>query len=499
MANPVIVKLLAVGAVTFGLSLALMRIGGIVDDRMQHQREAQRSVEASLAGRQALLGPVLHRSCVEEWDTVSIGREVVKTTNRREFRLVLPPSTLRIEGDVAIDQRQRGLFSVNTFATKATLHAHWDTVAPLAAQREHAGSRLSCGAPVLMVALSDARGVRDAKLRVDGAALPVKPGTEHAVYPRGMHAVLPADKVDGHAQATPATQALDAELTLELVGTAELAIAPAAGSVQATLRSAWPHPSFGGRFLPAERKVSESGFEAQWRVSALASSAAREVVAGAALCEPSSMFAPGYHAGEDAPHAARSGANKGCIETFGVAFIDPVNPYSLSDRSIKYGLLFILLTFGLVGATEVLRGTLRVHPIQYALVGAALTLFFLLLLSLSEHLPFAAAYTSASAACVLLLGYYASHALGGWRVGAGFAAGITLLYAVLYALLQLERTALVMGSLLLFAVLATLMAVTRKVDWYALLQRAPRDAAEGPNDARLRTAGLGASQAKAGA
>lgn len=481
MVNPVIVKLLAVGAVTFGLSLALMRIGGVVDDRMQHQREAQRSVEASLAGRQAVLGPVLHRSCVEEWDTVGgYGRDFSRTTDRREFRLVLPPSTLKIEGDVAIDPRQRGLFSVNTFATKATLRAHWDAVTPLVAKREHAGSRLTCGAPVLMVALSDARGVRDAKLRVDGAALPVRPGTEHAGYPRGMHAVLPVDKVDGQVQVTQAaqgTQALDAELTLELVGTAELAIAPAAGSVQATLRSDWPHPSFGGRFLPAERSVRVNGFEAQWRVSALASSAAREVVAGAALCEPSPVLAMGYASGEETPHAVAAGAAKGCIETFGVAFIDPVNPYSLSDRSIKYGLLFILLTFAAVGATEVLRGQVRVHPIQYALVGAALTLFFLLLLSLSEHMSFAAAYAGASAACVLLLGYYASHALGGWRVGTGFAAGITMLYAVLYALLQLERTALVMGSLLLFAVLATLMAVTRKVDWYALLQRAPRGAA----------------------
>ena len=121
---------------------------------------------------------------------------------------------------------------------------------------------------------------------------------------------------------------------------------------------------------------------------------------------------------------------------------------------------------------------LRVHPVQYLLVGAALCSFFLLLVSLSEHLPFGWSYLAAATACVLLLGYYASHMLGSVRRGLPFGAGMALLYSLLYVLLQLEQTALVVGALALFAVLALVMVLTRKVNWYGLT--APRSAAAEP-------------------
>ncbi len=159
-----------------------------------------------------------------------------------------------------------------------------------------------------------------------------------------------------------------------------------------------------------------------------------------------------------------------CVETFGVAFIDPVSTYTLSDRATKYGLLFIALTFVGVAAVEVMR-RIRVHPMQYLLVGCALAVFFLLLVSLSEHLAFAWAYLAASAACTLLLAFYGTHVLRGARSGLAFGAAVAALYGVLYVLLQLEQTALLLGSLLLFAVLAGVMVATRRIDWYALLAR----------------------------
>jgi len=116
-----------------------------------------------------------------------------------------------------------------------------------------------------------------------------------------------------------------------------------------------------------------------------------------------------------------------------------------------------------------MRG-LRVHPIQYFLVGAAISIFFLLLVSLSEHLPFDIAYGIGACACVLLLGYYASHMLHSWKRGLPFAAGIAALYGLLFVLLQLEQTAMVVGAIALFAVLASVMLLTRKVDWYARLK-----------------------------
>ena len=176
------------------------------------------------------------------------------------------------------------------------------------------------------------------------------------------------------------------------------------------------------------------------------------------------------------PVPGNAEARGGCLETFGVAFMDPVNPYVLSDRATKYGMLFIALTFVAVGLVEVL-GRLRVHPIQYLLVGAALTVFFLLLVSLSEHLSFGIAYAAASLACTSLLGFYGAFILRSARAGALFGAGIGSLFATLYALLQMEQTALVLGSVLLFVVLAVIMISTRRLDWYALTARLREDAA----------------------
>jgi inner membrane protein len=245
---------------------------------------------------------------------------------------------------------------------------------------------------------------------------------------------LPAALVDAAAP-------LRLELALEVVGTGALDIAPTGETTTVTLASDWPHPSFQGRFLPNEREVGPRGFKASWRLSALATSAPRDLI-------------------EDAER----------VESFSVAFIDPVDAYVLGDRATKYGVLFILLTFVGVGLVEVLR-RVRVHPIQYLLVGCAMTLFFLLLVSLSEHLAFGRAYLAATGACTLLIGFYGSFVLQGWRAGCALGAAVAALYGALYLLLQLEQTALLLGTMLLFAVLAAVMVATRRLDWYGLVDQ----------------------------
>ncbi len=443
-ANPLVAKTLAILVIVGLLMLALGRIGHLADERQQRFHEAEASVEQSQAGRQALLGPVLLSSCTEEWNAVSgEGKNRIVSTGRREFTLSATPRQLSVHTSVTMEPRYRGLFKINTYSARPVLKAQWAPLVALRPVAEHAGSRLSCQAPVLMVGVSDARGIRQAVVQVAGESLPVMPGTVHKSHPRGFHAVLPE-------ALRAAAQPLAAEVTLELVGTTDLAVAPVANDTRMQLDANWPHPSFGGRFLPVTREVRADGFSAAWQVSSLATTAPLDFARGAALC-----------AGE--------GAEGECIESFNVSFIDPVNPYSLSDRAIKYGLLFIALTFVAVAMVEVMR-RLRVHPIQYLLVGCALSIFFLLLLSLSEHLSFALSYALASGACVGLLGFYGSHLLGGWRAGLGFGAGVAALYGALYALLQMEQTALVMGSVLLFAVLAAVMLLTRRVDWYSLLR-----------------------------
>ena len=458
MKFPLLGKTLAVGGVLIALSLALHSVSGIVAEREGRLHEAERSVADSLASQQSLLGPVLLRRCDETWSVEQgEGKDRKLVTEKREIALAAAPATLDVSAKAAIETRHRGIFKVNGYGMHAVMKARWSDLAALEPVAQHAGGRLRCDAPLLFVAVGDARGIRVAAVSIGGTALPVLPGTGHASHPRGFHAVIPA-------AIQSAGGVLNAEVALDLVGTGDLAFAPVGDTTTVALASDWPHPSFAGRFLPSEREVTPQGFSARWQLSALATSAPQELLNGGAVC------GLGTGAGEPRPR---------CIETLGVAFIDPVNAYVLSDRATKYGLIFIALTFVGVGLVEVLK-RLRVHPVQYLLVGSALALFFLLLVSLTEHIAFAWAYLAASAACTLLLAFYASFVLRGARAGAGFGAAIAALYGALYGLLQMEQSALVLGALLLFAALGALMVATRRVDWYALMDRLRADAAPAP-------------------
>jgi inner membrane protein len=431
MNKALLIKLAILAVITALLCLVLAQIGGLVDERRARQHEAEQGIEQSQAGPQTLLGPLLTRSCKETWAPYKDG---VQT---RSFTPMLPPSHLQVSGRVSPDPRYRGLFKINAYASKLSIAARWDDFDALSPPAENPGGRVECGDVVAMFSASDARGLRDVELKRDGRTLSVKPGTTNATHSAGLHAVLALPR---------AGETLELNLSVELIGTQRLAVIPAAGSTAVSLQSSWPHPSFAGRFLPSDREINDDGFSARWQVSELASSAAADVVAG-----------------------------KSNLDTLAVELIDPVNPYVMSDRAIKYGLMFIALTFVTVGLTELLTGR-RVHPVQYLLVGLALSLFFLLLLSLSEHLPFLVAYLIAAGAAAAVLTQYAAAMLGGWWRGLAFGGGIALLYGALYVLLSREQTALVIGAVLLFAVLAGVMTLTRKLDWYRLVGESDAEA-----------------------
>jgi inner membrane protein len=222
--------------------------------------------------------------------------------------------------------------------------------------------------------------------------------------------------------------ALPFSFTLELAGSEALALAPKGADTAVAMRADWPHPSFQGRFLPATHDIGANGFTANWRVSRFAAQSARD-------------------------------------EAIAVSFIEPVGLYQMLERASKYGFLFIGLTAAAFMLLELLR-RLAIHPIQYALVGLALAMFFLLLTALSEHIGFGAAYALATAACVALISAYLVRISK--AVALFFGSSLTALYGVLYALLQSEDYALLGGSLLLFALLAAVMLGTRRVDWYRL-------------------------------
>lgn len=438
-------KLLALVAILAVLLGALAQISAVVRDRQNHRQMAVQGVAQSLAGAQTLIGPLIHVSCTEEWISVV---DKQPQTERREFQTVAMPSSLTIQGNSQLEPRARGLHATQVFSLTAKLTAHWASLESLKPVAQHASSRMACGQPALMMSVSDARGIRHASLQLRGQPLALQPGTRYAGYPRGVHAPLPPD--------FPGTAEFEAQLELELVGTEQLSVVPVGSDTQVQLGSNWPHPSFGGQFLPVTRQVSAQGFEAKWRVSSLASTAQHDVAQRKSVC---TTAADGGTPG-----------SRACAEAFGVTFVDPGNTYALSERATKYGLLFIGLTFLAVGLFEFMKA-LSVHPIQYLLVGASMSIFYLLLVSLSEHLPFEIAYAVAASACVLLLTFYAGHMLQGFSRGVPFGLGIGVMYGLLYVLLQIEQTALLVGAVALFVILAAIMALTRRVDWYARIRQ----------------------------
>jgi len=209
------------------------------------------------------------------------------------------------------------------------------------------------------------------------------------------------------------------------------------------LHSPWPSPSFSGSFLPAERTLGPEGFSADWYVLSL---------------------------GRSYPQAWRRGeveAQNLLASQFGVELMVPVDTYRKALRSVKYGLLFVLLPFLIFFLFEAFTGS-RVHPMQYLLVGFAVCVFYLLLLSVSEHISFDLTYLLASLATVGLISFYAGASLGSMKRGLVVAPVLAGAYAFLYAALRSEDYALLIGSLGLFAVLAAVMAVSRRLDWYRL-------------------------------
>jgi len=243
-----------------------------------------------------------------------------------------------------------------------------------------------------------------------------------------------------------AGQAYAFAFNLGLSGSQRLQFIPTGKQTTVVLRSKWPSPSFSGAFLPQARRVDKEGFEARWQVS---------------------WFGRGYpQQWTTPPESEKRTAMKAVLEgsAFGVDLFLPVDAYQKTERSTKYGVLFLLLTFLTFFLYEVFSG-LSLHPMQYLLVGSALCLFYLLLLSISEHAPFGISYLVASAATVLLIGGYSAAVLRGRLRALLMTLVLGVLYVYLYVLLQLEDYALLLGAAGLFVILALVMYLTRRIDW----------------------------------
>lgn len=428
-------KLLGIAALATALLVLLSMVDGIVADRRVRQAEVEANIADTAARQQTVIGPVLvvpYRQRVTE-TVAAEGGKMHTIVREIDHRAVFLPEALDADGNADVAPRHRGLYRALLYTFRGNLHANFRVPANLGL--DVAAGDITVGRAWLAMGVSDVRGLQsEPAVRWAGRALEVAQGTHHEPLGQGVHAAVGVLDVS-------ATHDYAVSVKLDLLGTNSLSIAPVGRSTTFTLDSAWPHPSSIGRFLPRARAEGASYFPAKWSVSHLSSNAAAALTA----------------AGDGQRPAA---------DTLGVAFVEPVDIYLQSERALKYGVLFIGLTFAAFYLFELLKG-LRIHPLQYGFVGLALTVFFLLLVSLSEHASFAIAYLVAAVACVSLVSYYLAYVLKGWRRAAAFGAQLATLYAALYGLLLSEDNALVMGAVLLFVVLAVAMIVTRRVDWYA--------------------------------
>jgi len=429
-------KIAAICVMSLLLLVPLALIKDQIRERSQRQNEVQASIANSAAGPQTLIGPVLavhYREQVE----VAVAKE--EQPGRGETRLqvvertlLLPPESLNMTGETVVETRNRGIYQARLFRLGLATSGRFVVKPP--AETRTAGRILEARAELLL-GISDPRGVNnDPEAIINGK--PQRFASPGANGADGKESPVRRLSINLGPLDVQRESRFDFSFPLQLTGTARLAIAPTGEANHIELKSAWPHPNFAGRFLPNTRTVSKDGFTAHWQISHLARNF------------------------EATLNPARG-------EFLSIDFVDPVNVYLQSERAVKYGVLFIALTFAGFFLTEILRRS-PIHPMQYLLVGLALAIFFLLLIAFSEHLPFHLAYGLSAVACIGLIATYLSGALGGLRQGLAFGAGLTGLYGVLYGVLLSEDNALLMGSLLLFLALGATMLATRRLDWYRL-------------------------------
>ena len=431
--DPLITKLFFVGFLVLVLLLPIEWIRGIIGEREARHAAVKQELAGTWGGRQILSGPLLAVPYLEHWKTKE-GEAKTRTC----FGYFLPEA-LRVDATVDPETRRRGIFEVILY--RVTLHVSGRFARPDFSEWRVPAEDVLWDDAALSLGIPDLRGVqKEPVLRWDGDQQTFQPAVgEVDLYSSGMHS-----GIRNLGDAALGTH--DFAFDLALAGSEELSFVPSGKETEVTLSSSWPAPSFSGAFLPAEREVDARGVRALWKVSYFGR-----------------PYPQRWRRGDT---AASSLAQQTTASAFGLRLLDPVDFYRMSDRAVKYATLFVVLTFLGFGLFEILDRR-RIHPVPYLLVGLALCLFYLILLSVSEELGFGAAYAIGTLATLALIAGYATKVLGGARRGAAMAGLLAGLYGYLYVLLQLEDLALLLGTAGLFGILASVMYLTRNLDWYA--------------------------------
>lgn len=425
------------------LYIPLLLVEDLVSDRRSLYMEATQSIAANWGMDQTVSGPVLvipyhiwreHTQIVNE--VVNSKMEPKKVVQRElvETWLAVLPADLRYAADLKTEIRYRGIYHQTLYT--APIDVSGTFVLPTRKDFPENLERVDWHRAWLALGISDLKTIGQTTALVwnnvpQGA---YKPGTlASGLLGSGLHV-----PVDLGAQNAGTRQ--NFSLGVSLRGSGGIDFTPVGENTELQIKSDWTAPSFRGAILPTERAISDTGFSAQWHISNLTRTYPQ-------VFELTGRTAEQHHIDR---------------HTVGVNLFEELTVYRMVTRSVKYGILFIVVTFASIFAFEV-AGRQRVHLVQYVLVGLSMAVFYLVLLSLAEHIAFNAAFAAASGLSVCMNSLYVKAALRSWPKGALMAAILTGLYTLLFSILRLEDFALLMGTALVVAVMGCLMYITRNI------------------------------------
>jgi len=422
------IKAVMIGFIVLLLMIPLTLLRSVVSERAGLREQAYTKVAEGWGGNVVFGGPML---------VVPTERTVVENNLTKIVRtdLYLLPAQLDVAVELKLDPEPRyvGIYGVPVYQATLDIAGQFDPQAlrPLLGKSNTTylweQSRLRL--PISQV--RSLREVRQARFGDQNVTLgPAGPGLYRGVEARmDLTGLMEGGVRTFHFQTV-------------LAGSRDLSVLPVGSKTTVKLHSDWPHPSFQGAFLPVERSITASGFTARWQVLELNRSY-RQAFAESEVDEATFLDS-----------------------ALGVGLYQTVDVYQRGERAIKYAVLFIALTFLTFFAWEQVS-KIRIHPLQYLLVGLALSVFYLLLIAVSEHLAFVWAYLISALALILLIGIYIAGAFRSRKRGVFAGTAMSAVYGLLYVLVLSEDYALLLGAITLFVGLAAVMLVTRKIDWYA--------------------------------
>jgi inner membrane protein len=417
-------KFVVIGFLSLLLLIPVGQIKSLIMERQERSAMAVLEVSEKWGLDQCVTGPFL---------TIPL-KETRILEGKEEYirsQLHVLPEELIIDGKVVPEEKKRGIYKTVVYQAAMRIKGH--LVLPASLLEQIGEQEIINNTLFLCLGITDLRGIKEVSIQVAGTMMEEMPGLPTTdIAQKGIHIPL-----------SPEMLTLDPipfQIDLRLDGSSDLSFVPVGKNTELELESNWQNPSFDGAFLPIPSLTgtSSEGFHARWEVNYLNRS------------YPQHWF----------NHAANLSDS-----SFGVHFLIPVDHYQKSMRSVKYALMFIALSFLIFFLTELISG-IRLHPIQYFLVGMALVVFYTLLISLAEHLGFDPAYLISSLATVLLISFYVKSSTGRSKQGLMTGSLLLVLYAFLYTTLQLQDFSLLFGSVGIFAVIAVIMFVSRKVNWY---------------------------------